>query len=82
MYLGLIDVIKREENTGKNLGKTICIHWWNMVVAACDVGMHGSMKSGKSSFYRNIMKKHVYFFDILLTVHLNIFILILTNLMH
>ena len=34
IYLDLIDVIKCEENPGKNLGKTICIHWSNTVVIA------------------------------------------------
>jgi hypothetical protein len=34
MFLDQIDVIMCEEYPGKNLGKTICNHWFNMVVVA------------------------------------------------
>jgi len=34
LYLYQTDVNMREENPGKNLGKTVCIHWSNLVVVA------------------------------------------------
>jgi hypothetical protein len=57
MYFVQMDIIMCGENLGKNSGKkSLCngqTWWWQ-----CNgVGIHGSIKSGKSSFYRRQHKQ-------------------------